>query len=376
VGANEFQGRLVVAANYRGFETHVFAWESGDVGEKLAKFFYPISITEKEHILAKCREIGIDGIVSIASDLAMTTVNFVANELGLISNSLHCTQVTTNKYSMRTTLESNGLPNPIFDLVLNVNDSGSDTYHYPLIVKPIDRSGSRGISLVKNNASLQTAIAKSKKCSFVDTVLIENYVDGKEYSIESISVNGHHQILQVTEKFTTGEPSFIETGHLCPARITKKQRDLIEGIVKRALVALDIQYGASHSEVKIQPDGEVVIIEIGARMGGDFIGSDLVFNSTGYDFVNAVLNVALGIPISDFFVQNNLKSNALIVYFFSEEEFLRFESIELTEHMKVLEISKNTNYTGLVSSSAERYGYALLTVASGGLDSLIEELKL
>ena len=185
IGANEFQCRLIDAANNRGFETHVFAWESGDVGEKSAKYFYPISITEKEQVLAKCREIGIDAIVSIASDLAMITVNFVANELGLISNSHHCTEVTTNKYSMRTTLENSGLPNPFFELVHNVNDFDLDTNNYPLIVKPIDRSGSRGISLVKNNSSLQTAIAKSKECSFVDAVLIESFVGGKEYSIET-----------------------------------------------------------------------------------------------------------------------------------------------------------------------------------------------
>ena len=78
IGANDFQNRLILKAKEMGYETHVFAWQSGDIGEKTADFFYPISITEKEQILEECKKIKPKGICSIASDLAVVTVNYVA----------------------------------------------------------------------------------------------------------------------------------------------------------------------------------------------------------------------------------------------------------------------------------------------------------
>ena len=101
IGAALFQEPAILKAKAMGLETHVFAWEAGDPGEKMADFFYPISIREKEEILEKCREIGIDGIISIASDLAMVTVNYVAEKMGLTGNSTAATLISTNKHEMR-----------------------------------------------------------------------------------------------------------------------------------------------------------------------------------------------------------------------------------------------------------------------------------
>ena len=87
IGASYLQEPLIQKAKSMGLETHVFAWAANDVGEKSADHFYPISIVEKDAILEKCREIGIDGGFSIASDLAAITVNHVARALGLPGNS-------------------------------------------------------------------------------------------------------------------------------------------------------------------------------------------------------------------------------------------------------------------------------------------------
>ena len=88
IGASYLQEPLIQKAKSMGIETHVFAWAANDVGEKSADYFYPISIIEKEQITQKCREIGIDGICTIASDLAVITVNYVANQLHLNANSM------------------------------------------------------------------------------------------------------------------------------------------------------------------------------------------------------------------------------------------------------------------------------------------------
>ncbi len=143
IGANDFQNQLILKAKSLGYETHVFAWEDGSIGEKTADYFYPISIKEKEEILKECKKIKPDGVCSIASDLAIITVNYVASKLGLPCNSIESNLQCTNKYVMRQKLRDAGIKTPKF-LKVGEKDKKIDVseMHFPLIVKPTDRSGS------------------------------------------------------------------------------------------------------------------------------------------------------------------------------------------------------------------------------------------
>ena len=294
IGASYLQLPLIKKAQEMGFCTHVFAWAANDVGEREADFFYPISITEKDEILQKCQEIGICGICSIASDLAVITVNYVANSLGLPCNSLESTIICTNKHQMRLAFEKHGDPSPKSILVNSNTDLSKLTIVYPAIVKPTDRSGSRGICKLYSSDELENAVKSAIQQSIENKALIEEYVEGKEYSVEYISYQGKHTFLAITEKYTTGAPHFIETGHREPAPVSKEVEEKIRDVVEHALSSLMIKNGASHSEIKIDNEGTIKIIEIGARMGGDCIGSDLVRYSTGFDFVKMVIQVACG----------------------------------------------------------------------------------
>ncbi|MEZ8445398.1 acetyl-CoA carboxylase biotin carboxylase subunit family protein [Vibrio splendidus] len=376
IGANEFQLDLILKAKSKGYETHVFAWETGDVGEFEADYFYPISITDKEAILEKCRVIGIDGVVSIASDLAIITVNFIANRLNLVGNSPRCSELTTNKYLMRQALFNANLPVPLFQLVSSTEEVDNRKLSIPSIVKPIDRSGSRGITLINSLDELDYAIKKSQECSFVNDILIEEFIDGREFSVESISHSGKHQILQITEKFTTGSPGFIERGHLSPARISVREKSLICKVVTDALNCLEVRHGASHSEIKLDSNDEVKIIEIGGRMGGDFIGSYLVENNTGFDFTNGVVDIAVN---TDFhFPEGNDLDNAdycsMVVYYFSSEEFDCLSKIESMKDVKIIKTQKNKNFNGEVTSSAERFGYSFINTPFSELPSILTKL--
>lgn len=98
IGASYLQEPLIQKAKSRDVETHVFAWACDDIGESSADHFYPISIVEKDKILDKCREIGIDAVCSIGSDLAIITVNYIAERLGLVGNSVECTRVYDSEH--------------------------------------------------------------------------------------------------------------------------------------------------------------------------------------------------------------------------------------------------------------------------------------
>ncbi len=290
IGANNFQLPLIKKAKDMELETHVFAWEEGAVGKEYADYFYPISITEKEIILEKAKKIKPDAVLSIASDLAIITVNYLASHLGLIGNSMECTKMTTNKYLMRKRLLDHNLPCPRFTKDKQTNFAN---IAFPLIVKPTDRSGSRGITIVEDYNKLDFAINRAQEASFNNEVIIEEFVEGKEYSVEMISWKGEHAFLQITEKETTQAPFFVEKEQHQPANLPEELRTRTIEIIKKALDALQVKNGASHSEIIITPNNEVYITEIGARMGGDYIGSDLVELSTGFDFLKAVIEVSL-----------------------------------------------------------------------------------
>lgn len=294
VGASYLQLPLIEKAKMMGYETHVFAWEMGAVGKNAADYFYPISIVEKEKICEICKEICIDGICSIASDLAYITVNYVADGLGLIGNSPESAKKSTNKFLMREALRQNGDPIPNYLKIRKYTSDLDKKLIYPVIIKPTDRSGSRGICKLNDREGLEKAIERAAKESFCKEILIEEYVEGSEYSVEYVSYRGVHYFLAITSKKTTGEPFFIEVGHIEPVSMRQGMLEKVQKVVEHALDTLEIKNGASHSEVKIDHKGRVKIIEIGARMGGDCIGSDLVPISTGIDYMKAVIDIAVG----------------------------------------------------------------------------------
>lgn len=295
LGCSYLQIPLIKKASELGIETHCFAWLDGAVGQDLVDYFYPISVLNKEEILKKCQDIKIDGICSIASDVVVPTWNFVAAQMGLISNPQNSTLYTTNKFEMRQKLSKFRVSIPKFLEYPSASfRQGIDEINFPLIVKPKDRSGSKGITLVSNPEKIKSAINTAIDESFINEAIVEEFIEGRELSIESISWEGRHFILAMTDKVTTGSPSFVEIEHHQPAIISKQEHEMISKEVVKALDALEIEFGASHTEVIIDKSEDLYIVEVGARMGGDFIGSHLTFLSTGYDYLKAVIELSLG----------------------------------------------------------------------------------
>lgn len=357
IGASYLQEPLIRKAKDMGIETHVFAWAAGDIGEKLADYFYPISITEKEQILEKCQEIEIDGICSIASDLAVVTVNYVAEKMNLIGNGIENTALSTNKHNMREAFKRNGDPSPM-SIMVDTMDDIDDKIKFPVIVKPLDRSGSRGIFKINDKSKLAVAISGAKKEGFIKRALVEEFVEGVEYSVECLSYKGEHHFLALTYKYTTGSPHFIETGHLEPARISKEMLERIKKVVFHALDTLKVRYGASHSEIKIDTEGNITIIEIGSRMGGDFIGSSLVELSTGVDFVRAVIQIALGDEPD--VKANDARYVAAIHFICSNDDIEDYYKIKEEYPEIIVDSDVPQIVDGEVKDSSSRFGYFIM----------------
>lgn len=360
IGANDFQNQLILKAKSLGYETHVFAWEDGAVGKDTADYFYPVSIVEKEEILDKCKEIKPDGVCSIASDLATITVNYVAENLGLPCNDTRYTQIQTNKYAMRQALSSVGVPCPKFIVGDETTDFGKELadFSFPIIVKPTDRSGSRNIMKLESIEGVAQAVSEACASSFEHKAIIEEFIDGDEYSMETISYKGEHTYLATTKKFTTGAPHFIETGHIQPSGLSDELLEKAKKLIFSALDALHIENSAGHSEFKIDANGNIRIIEIGARMGGGCIGSDLVYLSTGNDYTKMVIDIACGKSPE---IKEFLNKSAEIQFIFDENDLNDFYELKEKSPNAFYRVSDfEMKNLGKVTDCSTRVGYYIL----------------
>ena len=163
--------------------------------------------------------------------------------------------------------------------------------------------------------------------------------------------------MALTHKYTTGAPGFIETGHLEPAPVSEKTVERVKAVVSHALNSLGIRYGASHSELKIDADGRIMLIEIGGRMGGDFIGSDLVELSTGVDYVRTVIDTALGERPA---LTHKAHSAAAVRFVFSQEDVDVLARIKREHPELLVREDVDTSFDHPVTDSATRFGYYLL----------------
>ena len=292
IGASYLQLPLVEKAKEMGLRTICFAWPKGAVCKDVCDVFYPVSIVEQDEILRLCRAEQIDGICTIGSDVAAPTVAYVAERMGLPGNSYTAAVQAHDKQQMHRILTGAGVDCPMSNVQYPISN-----LQLPLIVKPTDRSGSLGVQKVERIEDLEPAIENARALSLVGQVLVEEYIEGREISVETISQHGHHYALQITDKTTTGAPHFVELAHHQPSTLPADVQERVFAITFKALDALGITHGAAHSEYRITDSGRIVVMEIAGRMGGDFIGSHLVPLSTGYDFLKGVIEVALGEPI-------------------------------------------------------------------------------
>lgn len=287
IGTSVGQRELYIKAKSAGYYTIGFSWDkTPDILGYIDKF-YNISIKEKDEIVRICREESVIGVVSNGSELTAQISSYVAEQLGL-----PCTPYTTiiniqnKEWVRKMTRNIIGLS----QIDYKIYDENC-TYSFPCIVKPVIGGGKSGVSYVSCSSDFMKAIqyAQAEK----EPILIEEYIDGKEISVETISCNGNHYIIQITDKDSSGPPHFVELGHHQPSSIPDESKKQINDIIPVLLNKIGFTNGATHIELKISGSG-IFLIEINPRGGGDLISTKLVELSTGYDYILAMIQVATG----------------------------------------------------------------------------------
>lgn len=364
LGTNEYQNPVIVRAKELGYETHVFGLQRGEIGEITADFFHPVDILDYDRLWKECQKLHPCGVVSICSELAMHPMNFLLRKMGIPCNSEWTEKISTNKYLMRQVMKEGGIDSPNFMLVTEksvIEDIYAVTseFIYPLICKPVDLSSSRGVFKIDKKGDLEKALDYALGWSKTKEVILEEFIEGPEYSGESIAYEGKYKLLAITEKHTTGAPHFVEIGHRQPALLEPEMFKKIERILYKAFAAMKIEYGAVHPEFRIASDGKIYFMEIATRMGGDCIGTDLTPLSSGYDFMGMVINICCG-KVPDFTKVGKPKI-AEIHYIMCQEDLIKFENLKKENPEIIWRFSKmrSINETPILKS-ADRAGYYII----------------
>lgn len=367
IGGSYLQRPLIEEILRQGHTPIVFSWTEDASLNKDVKY-YCISVTEHDKIAEYCRKESVSAVVSIASDLTAISAAYVSELLGCVTTPYRTICETTDKYKMRERTKNIKIKSPKYMKITNIDQAMFIDMDFPLIIKPTDRSGSRGVTLVRDPSRLIESIERALSCSFTRSVIIESFIDGIEYSVETLTYNGIHQIIAITEKFTTGEPFFVELGHFQPTNINLKKQKEISGVCQEVLDVLGIKYGASHIELKIRPNGEIFLIEVGPRMGGDMIGSDLTYLSTGYNYLKNTINVSLGIEPES--IDNEAHKTGVGICFILVDNDSIVSSVTEKKHDELVKIIKQGynlkpgDKLVSVNDSSTRNGYIIYESSS------------
>lgn len=335
-----------------------------------------------EGTCAVVEKYGIDAIVTAATDKPLVMMARIAEKYGFPFYSVATAQWSTDKFQMKQRFMEGGVPCAKGRLVKSVGEV--EDFEYPVIIKPRDNSGSRGVKLCRSKEELEASMSEAFEVSKLDTVLVEEFIEGPEYSIESLhyfdknqelTANGQEpiaKVIQFTEKKTTEFPYNVELGHIQPANISEENQQEIREIVSLIGKALKFENCPSHTELKINDRG-IYVIETSPRLGGDYITSTLTPLSTGVNLEDQLLHIALGdnIEIDPKQVQYSG------VRFFAFEEGLEIKHVPNAEFVKgwphVVDFSfnlKEGEKVNRITSSLNRYGQLILQ--AGNRDAIEE----
>lgn len=366
LGASILQLPAIIKAKEIGLEVVVADMNPDAIGFKVPGVIKEvISTIDTSLILDAARRHNINGIMTLASDMPIQSVAVVCKALGLIGVSEQTALKATNKAYMRDALYEESVPIPAYFRVNGYDEFISAVHDitnlgYRCIVKPADNSGSRGVFLISDDTNLVDAYEYVLNYSRSGEIVVEEYMDGPEVSVETLAVNGEVYVIQITDKLTTGEPYFVEMGHSQPSRLNDEILSQIKSVAIAANKAIGITNGPSHTEIRVTKDGPK-IVELGARLGGDCITTHLVPLSTGVDMVENSIRIALGEQPD---LSPKFSMGSAIRYLDNKKGKIKsitgIEEAEHVENVKQVSIVHGVGEdVGYIRSSVDRIGFVI-----------------
>lgn len=362
VGASILQLPAIIKAKEMGFKVAVADYNPKAIGIRYADQYFNVSTVDTNGIIAIAKKYKPDGIMTLATDMPMRAIAAACQACSLPGISYETAVKATDKGEMIKAFEKHDVEHPWYYIAENrtVFEGLLNSITFPCIMKPTDNAGSRGVVLCHDKDMLKKEYQYSCKESRNGAIIIEEYLQGPEVSVEVMIIEGEPHVLQITDKMTTGAPHFVEMGHSQPSRECEDNQEKIKGLACRAVKAIGIQRGPAHVEIILTAQGPKMV-ELGARMGGDCITTHLVPLSTGIDMVKCTIEIACGMKTD---ISPKFQKASAIKYFNTPSGILM--SIDGVEAAKKLPGIQEVSFVKIVgerikaiSSSGDRIGFVI-----------------
>ncbi|MCH5258524.1 MAG: ATP-grasp domain-containing protein [Lachnospiraceae bacterium] len=378
LGASELQVPAIRKAKELGYQIILVDYNEKAVGFDLADVKLVVSTLDQEEVYHQALIYQPDVVITSTSDGPVRTAAYVNEKLGKRPDlSYEDSLCATIKSHMRNRLKENHVPIPEYYAVQNFEEfqAAVEALNGNCIVKPADNAGSRGVTAlngtkVQTEEELLSTYEYSKDHSRNGTVMVEEYMTGPEVSVEAMTVNGKTTILTITDKFITPPPYFVEIAHSEPSSLSGEIQERIRQVALQAIAAIRLENGPSHTEIKVTEQGPK-IVELAARLGGDFITSKLVPLSTGVDMVGASVLLATGEKVN---LESKWNKGAAIHFIQGTEGVIK--NIEIDEALYDLEGVEETvlykkagDTVHATKSSNDRIGH-IITVGEDAAQAL------
>ncbi len=315
LGAGKNEIPAVVKAKSRGLETVVVDMNPRAPALEFADRAVVPKTTKTEEYVGIAVKERIDGVMTVSAEALVRKVSAIANAMGLPGISAEMALIATDKSVMRSVFHEKGIPSPRFIRASGLGEAekGIEGLSMPLVIKPLDQAGSRGVFKINDKDELRHCFDISKNISRCGGVIIEEFIDGIHSTVDAITANGKTHILGISDKVNILTPNIIVMDVAFPPAYPAAMVREVDRLVCSMLEKIGFDYGHSHTEVVVADDGPSVI-EFAARSGGGLLPSDILPHLCGFDVIDKLISLALG---EDLGIGNVTLSNGADLRFFN-----------------------------------------------------------
>ena len=302
LGGSLYQTFAIKEAKRLGYYVITADYLPSNPGHKYADEYHNVSTTDKEAVLKLAKELNVDGVVAYASDPAAPSAAYVCEQMGLPTSPYKSVEILSNKDLFRQFLQENGFNCPKAMGFTAYEDALNhiDEFTLPVMVKPVDSSGSKGINKMTDRSQLKAFVEDALHYSRGKRFIIEEFIvkNGHQISGDAFSVDGKLVFHCLGNEFydPNCDKDFAPLGECWPFQMDHKYIEDLEEQLQRVMSLLDMKSNAYNVEAIVGEDDKVYLLELGARSGGSLI-PQVTECATGVNMVTWVIQAAAGDPI-------------------------------------------------------------------------------
>lgn len=331
LGAGIYQVPIIERAKARGIYTIAVSPDGNYPGLKIADKVYYYDVRDEKKVLEAAVAEQIDGIITDQTDVAVRTVAYVAERMGLPGIGYETAKLFTDKNLMREKSRQLGLPTIPSWKVSSIEEALEKFRHLgaEAIIKPVDSQGSRGVYRIDSTEALLEKYILSERFSRAGDVIIEKYINGTEFEVDSIVADYKAETLMYAdlEPYKV-EGIFASTTRLYPSIESEEVVEKLLDINKRTIEGFGLKQGLTHSEYMRDQDGEIYLIEAAARGGGTFISSKIAELQSGINTSDFLIDIALGLRNTVPEFKRNLCHSGYVTFYLSEGEIVGDKGVD------------------------------------------------